>query len=193
MNDIERLSKNLGTILSESLKVSDILRSDIERLMILFEDDWSDQFFRRLFIRAYWAMIEGQVYGIKQITLHACILGSKNIEAADHIFLSESEVFINSDGKKTVKPAFKSALTNIKKTFKVADKYFEVKWLPDFNSVGWQKIQNSINSRNEITHPKSFQSLVISDEFFQCHKDACMWFIQAYSELYNKIFDKYIA
>ena len=53
---------NLGKTLDEMLEVSGVLRQDIESLVAACQHDWSSQPLRRMFVRAYWSMIEGEVF-----------------------------------------------------------------------------------------------------------------------------------
>jgi hypothetical protein len=51
-----------------------------------------------MFVRAYWSMVEGEVYCTKQFVLRACELGDKSLSAEEHVFLSESRVIVDEEG-----------------------------------------------------------------------------------------------
>ena len=64
----------LGKTLDERFKVFDVLHRNIESLLAAYQHDWTSQPLRRLFVRACWSMIEGEVFCMKQFTLRACEL-----------------------------------------------------------------------------------------------------------------------
>ena len=78
--------RNLGKTLDEMLEVSGVLRQDIENLVAAYRNDWSSQPLRRMFVRVYWSMIEGEVFCTKQFTLRACQLGDNSLSAEEHVF-----------------------------------------------------------------------------------------------------------
>ena len=103
---------NLGKTLDEMLEVSGVLRQDIESLVAAYRHDWSSQPLRRMFVRAYWSMIEGEVFCTKQFALRACELGDKSLSAEEHVFLSESRIIVDEEGVASLKHAHIDTLSN---------------------------------------------------------------------------------
>jgi hypothetical protein len=174
---------NLGKTLNEMLAVSGVLRQDIESLGVVYRHDWSSQPLRRMFVRAYWSMIEGEVYCTKQFILHACELGDKSLSAKEHVFLSESRVIVDEEGAASLKYEHIDALSNLKRTLKVAASKFDLDWAPNFSTQGWEKLALSLKLRHRITHPKTAAELDI-------HKDAFAWFLEAFNEFQTSLLRK---
>jgi len=131
---------NLGKTLKELLRVSDVLHQDIENLASVYKDDWSSQSFRRMFVRSCWALLEGEVYGVKQFTLRACELGGKSLSVDEHRILSERQIIVGDSGTAQLKHAHSDTLSNIKSTLKIAVSKFELDWVPDFGTQGWESL-----------------------------------------------------
>ena len=181
---------NLGKTLDEMLAVSGVLRQDIESLVAAYRHDWSSQPLRRMFVRAYWSMIEGEVYCTKEFVLRACELGDKNLSAEEHVFLSESRVIVDEEGAASLKPAHTDALSNLKQTLKIAASKFDLDWAPNFSTQGWGKLALSLELRHRITHPKASAELVVSESELDIHKDAFAWFLEAFNEFQASLFRK---
>ena len=182
---------NLGKTLDEMLAVSGVLRQDIESLVAAYRHDWSSQPLRRMFVCAYWSMIEGEVYCTKQFVLRACELGDKSLSAEEHVFLSESRVIVDEQGAASLKHAHIGALSNLKQTLKIAASKFDLDWVPNFSTQGWEKLALSLELRHRITHPKVAAELVVSESELDIHKDAFAWFLEAFNEFQASLLRKY--
>ena len=178
---------NLGKTLDELLEVSGVLRQDIESLVDACRHDWTSQPLRRMFVRAYWSMIEGEVFCTKQFALRACELGGKSLSAEEHVFLSETRVIVDENGAAALKHVYVDTLSNLKQTLKIASSKFDLDWTPDFSTQGWKKLALSIESRHRITHPKTAAELTVSDGELDIHKDAFAWFLEAFNEFQSSL------
>jgi hypothetical protein len=185
--------RNLGKTLDEMLEVSGVLRQDIENLVAAYRNDWSSQPLRRMFVRAYWSMIEGEVFCTKQFTLRACQLGDNSLSAEEHVFLSESRVIVDEEGAASLKHAHIDTLSNLKQTLKVAASKFDLDWAPNFSTQGWGKLALSLELRHRITHPKVAAELVVSESELDIHKDAFAWFLEAFNEFQSSLLRRYDA
>ncbi len=183
--------RNLGKTLDEMLEVSGVLRQDIESLVAAYRHDWSSQPLRRMFVRAYWSMIEGEVFCTKQFALRACELGDKSLSAEEHVFLSESRVIVDEEGTASLKHAHIDTLSNLKQTLKIAASKFDLDWAPNFSTQGWEKLALSLELRHRITHPKVAAELVVSESELDIHKDAFAWFLEAFNEFQTSLLRKY--
>ena len=181
---------NLGKTLDEMLEVSGVLRQDIESLVAAYRHDWSSQPLRRMFVRAYWSMIEGEVFCTKQLALRACELGDKSLSAEEHVFLSESRIIVDEEGAASLKHAHIDTLSNLKQTLKIAASKFDLDWTPNFSTQGWEKLALSLELRHRITHPKATSELVVSESELDIHKDAFAWFLEASNEFQASLLRK---
>ncbi|HWI70023.1 MAG TPA: hypothetical protein VNS88_16905, partial [Nitrospiraceae bacterium] len=185
--------RNLEKTLDEMQEVSGVLRQDIENLVAAYRNDWSSQPLRRMFVRAYWSMIEGEVFCTKQFTLRACQLGDNSLSAEEHVFLSESRVIVDEEGAASLKHAHIDTLSNLKQTLKVAASKFDLDWAPNFSTQGWEKLALSLELRHRITHPKVAAELVVSESELDIHKDAFAWFLEACNEFQSSLLRRYDA
>jgi hypothetical protein len=185
--------RNLGKTLDEMLEVSGVLRQNIENLVAAYRNDWSSQPLRRMFVRAYWSMIEGEVFCTKQFTLRACQLGDNSLSAEEHVFLSESRVIVDEEGAASLKHAHIDTLSNLNQTLKVAASKFDLDWAPNFSTQGWEKLDLSLELRHRITHPKVAAELVVSESELDIHKDAFAWFLEAFNEFQSSLLRRYDA
>jgi hypothetical protein len=109
---------NLGKTLDEMLEVSRVLRQDIESLVAAYRHDWSSQPLRRMFVRAYWSMIEGEVFCTQQFARRACELATKVLLLRRTLFLSESRIIVDEEGVASLKQAHIDTLSHLKQTLK---------------------------------------------------------------------------
>ena len=181
---------NLGKTLDELLEVSGVLLQDIESLVAAYRHDLSIQPLRRMFVRAYWSMIEGEVFCTKQFALRACELGCKSLSTEEHVFLSESRVIVGEKGAASLKHVHIDALSNLKQTLKIAASKFDLDWAPDFSTQGWEKLALSLELRHRITHPKTAAELIVSESELDIHKDAFAWFLESFNEFQSSLLRK---
>ena len=182
---------NLGKTLDEQIRVFEVLRGDIESLLSAYRHDWTSQPLRRIFVRACWSMIEGEVFCVKQLTLRACELGNKSLSAEEHVFLSEVRVLVDENGGAELKHVYNDTLPNLKRALKLAASKFELDWNPNFGTQGWEKLTRSLELRHRVTHPKISEELIISDSELEIHKDAFAWFLEVFRDLQVRLVQKY--
>lgn len=184
-------AQNLGKTLDEQIRVFEVLRGDIESLLSAYRHDWTSQPLRRIFVRACWSMIEGEVFCVKQLTLRACELGNKSLSAEEHVFLSEVQVLVDENGGAGLKHVFNDTLPNLKRALKLAAFKFELDWNPNFGTQGWEKLMRSLELRHRVTHLKIAAELIISDSELEIHKDAFAWFLEVLKDLQLSLVQKY--
>jgi len=187
--DLPAYVHNLGKVLNEWLEVSNTLHKDIKSLMNEYQDDWSSQPFRRMFVRACWALIEGEVFCLKQFTLRACELGGKSLTSSEHKLLSEVLMLGDDSGRIKREDVRGSTHENLKQTLKIATSKFELGWTPDFSNQGWALLRRSLDLRHRITHPKIAAELAISDDELDLHRSGFAWFLETVQK-FKTIFQK---
>lgn len=190
--ELPAYAHNLGKVLDEWFDVSNLLLGDIKNLMNAYQNDWASQSFRRMYVRACWALIEGEVFCLKQFTLRACELGGKRLEADEHIFLSETQMLADDSGKVRQRDIREGVLENLKRTFKTATSKFELGWAPDFGSQGWEQLRLSLDLRNRITHSKIMAELAISNCELDVHRNGVAWFLEAVQKFQAMFQEKYL-
>lgn len=189
---LQAYSRALARPLDDLLSANTILREDIQSLMDAFDDNWNDQTFRRLIIRACWAHIEAVVFGLKKIVLTACTLGSVTLSAKTQVFLSETQFTIDSRGHTKIGVVRPDTMRNVKLSLKLASQHFDVAWKPTFGTAAWTQLAESLELRHRITHPKSADALFITDTEAETHRDAFLWFAQGFNDFLGSLQDRYI-
>lgn len=179
-------SRNLNETFDEFNKLHKILTGDIKNILERYEGYWEDQTMRRMFVRAVWAAIEGEIYGLKTFIVHACILSNVSLDADEHIFLSEFKFVIDGDGIAKKEFVHTRTVGNIKRIFKIAGELFP-SWKPDFSGSGWQDICASLEVRHRITHPKGGSELMISDDEFNQLQEAYGWYGMTFDGLFQQL------
>ena len=174
--ELPAYAHNLGKVLNEWFEVSNLLYKDIGNLLDTYQDDWSSQPLRRMFVRSCWSLIEGDIYCVKQFTLRACELGGKILSADEHTFLSEVQMVADENGIVRQMDVHEGSLENLKGALKIATSKFELGWTPGFGNQGWSNLRRSLDLRNRITHPKTVVQLVILDDELNKHQRGFKWY-----------------
>jgi len=179
--------KNLLANMDELSIVSKILREDELKCMKNAVKD-KNQFWRRMYVRSFFAHVEGVAYRLKQLSLSAA--------KSFHIELTQNEISrINEESYELTDNAqierkliFSSIDKNIKFTFRVAQKAHGTKLDLNLGSdKRWVYFKKSINIRNKITHPKNSDDLIISDKELMNLLNAVQWFAGTLDLLINTI------
>ena len=176
--ELPAYAHNLGKVLNEWFEVFNLLYKDIGNLLDTYQDDWSSQPLRRMFVHSCWVLIEGDIYCVKRFTLRACELGGKILSADEHTFLSEAQMVADGNGIVRQRDVHKGSLENLKETLKIATSKFELQWTPDFGNQGWEQLRHSRDLRDRITHPKTAVELVISDDELDAHRSGFAWYLE---------------
>jgi exopolyphosphatase / guanosine-5'-triphosphate,3'-diphosphate pyrophosphatase len=191
IEDLPAYVHNLGKVFNEWLEVSNLLSKDITSLVDAYQDDWSSQPFRRMFVRACWALIEGEVFCLKQFTLRACELGGKSLASSEHQLLSEVLMLGDNSGRIKREDVRGSTHENLKQTLKIATSKFELGWTPDFGNQGWTLLRRSLDLRHRITHPKITADLIILDGELDVLRSGFAWFLETVLKFQTIFQEKY--
>ncbi|MBX3303031.1 MAG: Ppx/GppA family phosphatase [Nitrospira sp.] len=189
--ELPAYAHNLGKVLNEWLEVSNLLLADGQNLMDVYKNDWASQPFRRMFVRACWALIEGEVFCLKQFTLRACELGGKSLSFSEHKLLSEVLMLWCDNGRVKREDVRESAHENLKQTLKIATAKFELGWTPDFGNQSWEMLRRSLDLRHRVTHPKTAAELTISDDELDDHRKGVAWFLETVQKFQTIFQQKY--
>ena len=179
---VQAYARGLSVPLDDLLDSSALLHEDIKRLFDVFADNWDDQTFRRVLVRASWSYIEVVVFGLKQLLLTACTLGAEDLSPKTRRFLSEQRIEVNSRGEARVLPVRTETMKNIKLALKLASTRFDVAWRPAFGNGSWDRLHQSLQLRHRLTHPKAAAELRVDDAELDLHRDAFVWFATGFNE-----------
>ena len=143
------------------------------------------QFWRRSLVRAFYAMVEGNIFGLKQIALslqHRC---ENPLTEAERAMIGETSYDLKDNGVARSTKAKIKLESNFKFAFKI---YIQVTKIPlelDFGSRGWNAFTSSIHVRDRLMHPKTYENVIINGEELIKIAEASAWFNQIMQNLLN--------
>lgn len=177
---------NLGEGYIRSHELLEELFKDIEIAYQMLESDKQSQYLRRCVARANFSLIESMVEIIK-VELRSTIRTEKyegELTEKDKEILGSTFIFNSKQDK------FFSLETNIKKTFKLATKIWEIK---DFqlvtNTQDFQDFLAAKSARNKLTHPKNYYDIEVTDIDMHCYTIALFWLKAEFSRLFKARID----
>ncbi len=136
-----------------------------------------NQFWRRMFLRAFFSFVEGHIYQMRQKVLHVNSVRPLSLSLAELVVLEEKEYRLNQKGEIEAKDAF-GKLSEGSVPF-IYEIYFRVfggsNPLPR-EVKGWSAFIEAIRIRNRITHPKSHTDMDITASELKQVKLAVEWF-----------------
>jgi hypothetical protein len=173
----------------QRLESVEILYSDLEYCRQMLKEN-NSQFWRRTYVRNFFATIEGMINSWKTIALLRHFEGSVVFSPAEIMFLEEKEYRLEETGKIRVSPGKLSTLSNLRFGFASYAKAFGVEYKLDCSVVGWEKFKDAQRIRDRVTHPKTSTELNISDQEIQTIKSAVAWLGDSREELQGLVFAK---
>lgn len=163
-----------------------VLSDDTDRLT---EIGLSEQFGRRMYIRAMFAMVEGTVYRMKQICFSEEYGSYSSFTPAESALLREETYDLDDRGKVVIKQSFLLLVKNIKFAFEAFHKYFGSANNLKIDDAGWESFLKAVKIRNRLTHPKTAIDLNVSDAEFETVRRASDWFEESTSLALNAASD----
>lgn len=169
-----------------------LYRSVHDAFMILSDDlteatgtlDKSDtQFYRRVFVRAIEAYVEGFVQLIKQLCLFRHGVGQVKYGAAELAILREEAYQLAENGKASISQRLIQVGRNLRFVFPALARIYDQSLEIDVTAAGWSQLQHTIKVRNRITHPRTAEDLQVSDDDLEQAKAAVVWFYSSAKDL----------
>jgi hypothetical protein len=136
-------------------------------------------FWMRAFTRAFFAMVEGTIFGMKQTILTAWAALGLNIPIAELAILFEEGYDVKDNGDAKVQTKFLRLQNNLRFTVKMYAKVFEYNYTLDVQGDGWQAFNRSIDIRHRLTHPKRVEELNISIEDVEDIQIGFSWYMES--------------
>lgn len=156
----------------------------------LHEDKINDQFYRRLFLRSVFTIIETQLQVLKKIIKidHTINIPDSNLE--EMTILNGKKVFLDNKGNAKSKDEFHSFEPSFRFTLNLFSKTFNSP-LIDYGNSSYESLIKLLKRRNDLTHPKSSKNLIISDSEIIESVAMTKWFMGIMSQ-YNIIIIKWL-
>ncbi|MCB1813883.1 MAG: hypothetical protein KDK04_19525 [Candidatus Competibacteraceae bacterium] len=179
---------------------TDALNRDIEQLVQALQVLASDvqaaaqlshmndtQFTRRTYVRAAFALFEGNINLMTEVILAAMdrqdiqALPLKTLE-----ILRQEEQKLDQNGLPIVHIKFRSFHKRIAPVFKSFSQLYGKSFQIDKSTAGWVDFKAAIEIRNRITHPKNAANFVITDCELNTVQRAKQWFANSVEALLNE-------
>jgi hypothetical protein len=164
------------------------LVADVEFAKNLDADCCSEDFIKRTYTRAFFALVEGVIFQLKVIALAA----NKETNVFDPFeveLLQEKEVYLADNGIAKRRKAKLRLLPNLIFSINSAAKSLKL----DFSlhkehlnqEQGWAAMKDAVEIRDRITHPKHKECLSITDNDIYILGQANAWFRDEIVKLIN--------
>ena len=177
---------NLGEGFIRSHELLEELFKDINLAYQMLENDKQSQYLRRCVVRANFSFIEAMIEVIK-VELRSTIRTVKyelKLTEKDKEVLGSTFIFNSKQDK------FLSLEINIKKTFKLATKIWEIKKFQLVTDTqDFQDFLAAKSARNKLTHPKSYYDIEVTDIDMHYYTPALFWLKTEFSRLFKARID----
>lgn len=137
-------------------------------------DKNDDDYYRRNFVRALFAMIEGSVFVIKQSTLIAGF--SERLSFAEIALLKEETFDLDNKGNVRSQVKFLRIADNFKFAARMASRVFDCNLDLGVGTQEWDYFLELIRIRNRVTHPKGSSDFEISQDEAELARKVFYWF-----------------
>lgn len=148
----------------------DPLRTDCRALKATSD---SDQRARRVYVRAVFAELEATLDMYAQFLL---LTERDALQLEERLLLEEREVQLDDRGDVKSRQAKINLRSRIKFVFRMLVTYSGVDPIPNYQDNRWSELQESINVRDRLTHPKLAKSIEISDDELAALSRGWAWF-----------------
>ena len=160
------------------------LSADVSRLEELAKKEKTQSsFYRRQYVRAAAALVEGFTSMMKQ----SALLYPKAFLPEEVLLLREQEPLLKDNGKVSVRGRFVATETNIRFAFSAYAKAMQAAFTLDCSQSDWQDFKRLVAIRNRITHPKKLEELSIPDEELDSIQLALDFVSKNYSAVHEAI------
>jgi hypothetical protein len=174
---------DIGKAFDELLAITGELDRDIEMCSAMLKGKDSS-FWRRTFVRALFAAIEGVNHRLKHLALNVDDIAPFDFTLAERAMLLEESYDIDDSGKAVVTKSKLRTANNLLFSLKIFARAFRVTYEIDKSSGEWNSFRDALKIRDRITHPKSFDDLIISDEEAETIRKTANWYIKSFNEVF---------
>ena len=165
MNNETSSQQRMDAAFDNYFELSKVLQVDMNALL---DGENDTQHWRRNFIRASAALIEGYAHCLRDM----CAVSFECV--APEITKKESAVLRSEKGF--------DANDRLKFTLRAAFKLFELAPAPNFGGNEWQRAKGVLGKRHLLMHPNTPADLDVSDELWKEIREDVMWLME---QLFN--------
>ncbi|SIQ13255.1 hypothetical protein [Aquipseudomonas alcaligenes] len=152
---------NRAEAVSELKAVVALLQDDVAKIVEYGKAN-PTPYAHRMFIRAEFALLEGLLYQMRQVTF-ASLAETDLLSPAEVTLLSEVRYSLDKKGQIIEKEQFENFLSNMLFTLRMYAKNHGAEFEPNTDEAGWEAMHRAVRIRNRVTHPKSAACLDLSE------------------------------
>ena len=158
MPNRNQLQRQLDSAFDNYLQLTDLLRDDLNQML---DSEVNAQHWRRNFVRASVAMLEGHAYSLRQICVVALRCEAPSITGKERRAIQEERAFDTND--------------RFKLTLRAAYKLHSFKPLPRFDGGEWRQACKLMRKRHRLMHPRNPRDLGMADSTWKSYKRSIVW------------------
>ncbi|KAF0140859.1 MAG: hypothetical protein FD122_2032 [Stygiobacter sp.] len=156
-------------------EMSEFLYYDFnEGIDLLSKND--SQYLRRSFIRSLFAAIESVIFGMKTEILNRLSEANPPFTTGELVILEEKSFTIDKSGDIIESPKYLELKKNIRFVFRTYGKCYGTQLELDVSGTDWKNFTELVEVRNRITHPKTKNDIIITDDEINKSKLLFGWF-----------------
>lgn len=175
---------NRADAVDQLKKVYRILAEDMDAARELSVKSPSP-FSHRTLVRTYFSLVEGLAFQLRQVTLASLEPYPGKLTTAEISLLREERYTLNKKGEPEPGDNYQRVLPNLLFTIQCYLKNHGATFSPVLSDNGWRCMQNSVDIRNRITHPKSVVDLSLSEDDLNSLVEASRWWKKTLFEMFN--------
>lgn len=140
---------------------------------------------RRHYVRSFFALVEAVTHNMRELVLARNEEGKFDLSEDEFFVLKAKRVELRDNGEIKGSTRYYRTKPNILFTLKVLARYAgrELEFRDLGKQAEWKTLERIYAIRNEITHPKTVNNLVLDDEQMQDVKQAGDWFVNTVGDL----------
>jgi hypothetical protein len=176
---------NFEQEITDFYAVKNILLND-EKICLTKALESGDRFWYRMFVRSFFAHIEGLIYKLQIQALNWNEANNLNrLTNAEKAVIKQENYALNKKGKINKHNSFNSIDRNLRFTIRILKKVYNVRYILELDSDNrWNDFKKSIQMRNNITHPKNEKDLILSEADIDTLLNARKWFLENFKKLF---------
>ena len=140
------------------------------------------QFARRTYVRAVFALVEGNMNLMANVCLECVNRSEIQISALESEVLRQERT-IEKQGISTTIPKFLPAKDRHGPLMNTFARLYSRTYGLDKSNSGWRSFTNAIELRNRITHPRNALAFEVTDSELDALEEARSWFADAIEDL----------
>jgi hypothetical protein len=139
---------------------------------------------RRGRYRASFAFVEAVTFGTKRLILEGHEAKLFGLSAVEQMILLERDYELKDSGQIRELRRYPSFKSNFRFTFDLFNKVYATGFQVPYGDAGWQALQDALEVRDRIAHPKLAEDFDISDSEMKVLKRADAWFWKLYQRIF---------